>query len=197
MSAKQQSETPSELATNLRSTTTYITGHNAEGKAIVHSTRPASWQVFEGGDMGFNQIFTNTFPADLNNDADVKYHDDVIAGGKLGLATKNGVVCRMVDFGPQYECMMHRTKSLDFGILIEGEVELVLDDGKTTLMKPGDITVQRSTIHAWRNPSTTNWARVVFVLQDIKALVLNGEKFGEYYGKGTEGVLPSGNDDDE
>lgn len=145
--------------------------------------------------MFFNQIYTNSFPADLNENADVKFHDDMMAGGNLGLATKGGVVCRMVDFAPQYECLMHRTKSLDYGILVEGEIEMKLDGGETVALKRGDIAVQRATMHAWRNPSTTSWARMVFVLQDMKPLVINGKKLGEDYGKGTEGLLPSGNDD--
>ncbi|XXG95355.1 hypothetical protein Hte_001617 [Hypoxylon texense] len=224
-----QKEPPPQLITDLPSTTTYLTGHNDEGQAIVYSARPASYKVFDKGDIshvnaalyydlaraenvvglglesdadtnkptvGFNQIYTNSFPADLDGNADVKFHDELIAGGNLGLATKGGVVCRMVDFAPQYECLMHRTKSLDFGILVEGEVEMVLDDGSVTRLKRGDIAVQRATMHAWRNPSTTGWARMVFVLQDMKPLVINGKKLGEDYGKGTDGLLPSGNDDD-
>ncbi|KAI0018001.1 hypothetical protein F4780DRAFT_563317 [Xylariomycetidae sp. FL0641] len=184
------------LAPDLRRTTTYLTGHTAQGAAQVHATRPAAWAPFEGGAMGFNQIYTNTFPPDLNGDADVQYHDDALAGGKLGLATKGGTVCRMVDFGPGYECMMHRTQSLDFGIVIEGEIEMLLDDGSVTRLGRGDIAVQRATMHAWRNASSTSWARMVFVLQDTKPLVINGKRFGEDYGKEpTEGVLPSGNDD--
>ncbi len=144
--------------------------------------------------VGFNQIFTNKFPADLNEDADVQFHDEIIASGNLGLASKNGTVCRMVDFGPQYQCMMHRTKSLDFGILVEGEVEMILDDGSVTKMARGDVAVQRATMHAWRNPSTTNWARMIFVLQDTKPLFINGKEFGEDLGVGTEGVKPSHND---
>ncbi|KAI0379041.1 hypothetical protein F5Y04DRAFT_139563 [Hypomontagnella monticulosa] len=193
-----QSDPSPEVATGLGfpATTTYVTGHNEEGKAIVHSARPAAWKPFEGGIMGFNQIYTNQFLPDLNNDADIKFHEEVISGGNLGLAMKGSTVLRMVDFGPLYECMMHRTKSLDFGILVEGEVEMILDDGSITRMKRGDIAVQRATMHAWRNPSSTQWARMVFVLQDMKPLFINGKKFGEDYGKGTEGLPPSGNEDD-
>ncbi|KAI1208638.1 uncharacterized protein F4807DRAFT_144225 [Annulohypoxylon truncatum] len=191
----KQSET-NQLSPDLPSTTTYLTGHNEEGKAKVHSARPAAWKPFEGGVMGFNQIYTNTFPADLNNDADVKYHEEIISSGKLGLATKNGVVCRMVDFGPHYECMMHRTQSLDFGIVVEGEIEMKLDDGSKTLMKRGDVAVQRATMHSWRNTSPTNWARMIFVLQDMKPLFVNGKKFGEDLGGEVEGLPPSGNDEE-
>ncbi|CAJ2504721.1 Uu.00g121150.m01.CDS01 [Anthostomella pinea] len=194
--AKPQPEQSAQLSPDLPSPTTYLTGHDESGTAIVHTVRPASWKPFEGGVMAFNQIYTTQFPPDLNDNADIQYHDDKITSGKLGLASKNGTVCRMVDFGPQYVCMMHRTQSLDFGIVVEGEVEMQLDDGSSTLMKRGDIAVQRATMHAWRNPSATNWARMVFVLQDTKPLIINGKRYGEDYGKGTEGLPPSGNDDD-
>ncbi|KAI1183187.1 hypothetical protein F5B17DRAFT_148159 [Nemania serpens] len=185
---------PTELKTNLRAPTTFITGHNAEGKAIVQAARPATWDVFEGGTMGFNQIYTNPSPADLNGDADLRFHDAKVAAG-LGLVVKGGTVCRMVDFAPGYVCMMHRTQSLDFGIVVEGEVDLVLDDGSSTRLGRGDIAVQRATMHSWRNPSTTSWTRMVFVLQDTKPVIVNGQRYGEDYGRGTEGLLPSGNDD--
>ncbi|KAI3320997.1 hypothetical protein HD806DRAFT_504213, partial [Xylariaceae sp. AK1471] len=128
--APESSSSP--LSSGLPETTTFITGHTPEGKAHVHSTRPAAWTVFEGGAMGFNQIYTNPSPADLNNDADIKFHDEKISGGNLGLVTKSGTVCRMVDFEPEYVCIMHRTQSLDFGIVVEGEVDMLLDDGSST-----------------------------------------------------------------
>jgi len=146
--AKPAPAAPAELKTNLPSTKTLITGHNTDGKAIVQHERPAAWKVYEGGIMGFNQIYTNPFPADLNGDADVRFHDAKVASGELGLAVKSGTVCRMVDFAPQYVCMMHRTQSLDFGIVVEGEVDLILDDGSSTRMGRGDIAVQRATMHS-------------------------------------------------
>ena len=99
-----------------------------------------------------------------------------------------------VDFAPGFECMMHRTQSLDYGIVMEGSVELILDDGKTELMQRGDVAVQRATMHAWRNPSKTEWARMYFILQDCKPLVINGRHMKEDLGRGTEGLPPSGND---
>lgn len=61
---------------------------------------------------------------------------------------------------------MHRTQSLDYGVVIEGEVEMVLDDGVSTVMGRGDVAVQRGTSHGWRNVSKTEWARMFFVLQE-------------------------------
>ena len=45
---------------------------------------------------------------------------------------------------------MHRTKTLDYVVVIEGEMVLILDDSEVTL-KPGDVVVQRGTDHAWEN----------------------------------------------
>jgi hypothetical protein len=57
---------------------------------------------------------------------------------------------------------MHRTETVDYGILISGEIWLVMDVGETKL-SPGDICIQRGTNHAWSNRSDRP-ARLVFVL---------------------------------
>lgn len=90
--------------------------------------------------------------------------------------------------------MMHRTQSLDFGVVLEGSIELVLDSGETQLMHRGDVAVQRATMHAWRNPSENEWARMMFVLQDCQKVELEGKVLKEDLGRGTEGLPPSGND---
>ncbi|KAI2617842.1 hypothetical protein GGR54DRAFT_200223 [Hypoxylon sp. NC1633] len=187
----------SEFGTDLPKTTkTYLTGHDAEGKSIVKQSHSASWDPIDGGKMGFNQIYTNNFMADMNDDADIKFNDETNAGGKLGLVSRGGAVCRMVDFSPSYECIYHRTKSMDYGICLKGPMELVLDDGSVTRLQTGDVVVQRATMHAWRNPSTDSWARMIYVLQDSKPLFVNGKKLGEDYGDGTEGLKSSDNVDE-
>jgi hypothetical protein len=60
--------------------------------------------------------------------------------------------------------LMHRTQTLDYGIVLEGELTLVVDRGETTV-RAGDIVVQRGTNHAWANRSGRN-CRVAFVLID-------------------------------
>ncbi|KAI7599936.1 hypothetical protein KC343_g15845 [Hortaea werneckii] len=116
------------------------------------------------------------------------------AGGKLGLVSGGGTVLRYVDFAPGYECMMHRTQSVDYGIVLEGTIVSVLDSGEEQEMKRGDVMVQRATMHAWKNPSRTEWARMIFCLQDCKPVYVGGQRFGEDLGRGTEGVPASGND---
>jgi hypothetical protein len=61
---------------------------------------------------------------------------------------------------------MHRTETIDYGIVLEGEVVLILDEGETT-MRAGDIVVQRGTNHAWANRSNKN-CRIAFILIDGK-----------------------------
>lgn len=62
--------------------------------------------------------------------------------------------------------MMHRTESVDYGIVVFGEITLILDDGSETHLKAGDVVVQRGTDHAWENRSPTNPARMAFILLD-------------------------------
>ena len=67
-------------------------------------------------------------------------------------------------------------------VVLEGEVWLVLDSGEEKLMRRGDISVQRGTNHAWRNKSTTSWARMMYVLLESEPLEVNGAKLGEDLG---------------
>ena len=71
---------------------------------------------------------------------------------------------------------MHRTVSLDYGVVLEGEIDLILDSGESRHMKRGDISVQRGTNHAWKNRSETSWARMLYVLQPAEKIVINGEE---------------------
>lgn len=48
---------------------------------------------------------------------------------------------------------MHRTPTIDYGILLEGELWLELDDGQGKLLRAGDVIIQNATRHAWRNRS--------------------------------------------
>lgn len=87
---------------------------------------------------------------------------------------------------------MHRTQSLDYGVVLEGEIEMELDGGEIKVLKRGDVAVQRGTMHAWRNQSKTEWARMLFVLQGCEPVVVGGERLGEDLGGGLEGLPGSG-----
>jgi len=59
---------------------------------------------------------------------------------------------------------MHRTESIDYGIVLEGEITLILDRGETTV-RAGDIVIQRGTNHGWANRSGQT-CRIAFILID-------------------------------
>ena len=195
-SSDNRRQQPGQVS-NLPGLTAYLTGHDrSSGKAVIQEKRPGKWSSYDDNLMGFNIVYTTSeFPVGLNEDADIKKHDELLATGNLGLVNKNGTVCRIVDFAPGFDCMMHRTQSLDYGVVLEGSIELVLDSGARQLMHHGDVAVQRATMHAWYNPSKTSWARMLFVLQDCHKLVLDGQTLKEDLGRGVEGLPLSGNDD--
>jgi len=184
------------LPSGLPNNTIHITGHNASGLAKVHSSKPGQWQFFEKRNVGFNVIYTtSSFPADLNDDDDITSHTKMMESGNLGLVRPGGTVCRIVDFGPNSDPIMHRTQSLDYGVVLEGDMIMELDDGSKTAMKRGDVAVQRGTIHAWHNASNTAWARMLFVLQDCKPVLINGEKLKEDLSHAADEIPKSMNDD--
>ena len=58
--------------------------------------------------------------------------------------------------------------------MVMGEMELWLDGGEKRVMRVGDVAVQRGTMHAWRNASGVEWARMMFVLIGCEAVVVGG-----------------------
>jgi quercetin dioxygenase-like cupin family protein len=78
--------------------------------------------------------------------------------------TPNGTKIRINEFPPGVASPVHRTQSVDYGIVLSGEVVLVLDDAETVL-RAGDVVVQRGTSHRWENRSGAT-ARMAFILID-------------------------------
>ncbi|KAI4176556.1 MAG: hypothetical protein LQ346_007855 [Caloplaca aetnensis] len=171
----------------------HITAHNSDGLAVFHSSTPGDWTTLTPS-MAFNVIYTtSTSPPSLQDADDIAKHEEVIASGYLGLVNPNGSVCRMVDFGPSTseahsKPLMHRTESLDYGIVIHGEIECLLDSGEKRVMRPGDVAVQRGTMHAWRNTSSTEWARMVFVLMSCGKVKVGDKELGEDVSEAPQGI---------
>ena len=124
----------------------FITTHDNDGKAVFSHAIPTEAPIREigtDGNLTFSLMYTNKqFPANLNGEKDIStYQDYLITPPKITI--QGGSVCRVCDFAPGYLSVMHRTPSLDFGVCLEGEVELVLDSGETRRLKRGDVAVQR------------------------------------------------------
>jgi hypothetical protein len=169
----------------------YITTHNNEGKAIFSNAFNEESKMKANDDgIAFALSFTTKgFPVDMDNDKDLDVYGKYLSHPP-GLVVSGGTVLRHVDIPPETECTMHRTVSLDYGCVLEGEVELLLDSGEARTMKRGDVAIQRGTMHQWINRSITEWTRMLFVLQESKPLSIAGENFGEHLA-GMAGVRAS------
>jgi quercetin dioxygenase-like cupin family protein len=134
-----------------------VTGHDSRGRAIVQSERRLRAQQVPNDSAWFNKIWTtHSWPTDNADPTDGAERD-------TGLASENGSVLRIVEMAPGHRSPMHRTQSLDYGIVLAGEIDLELDEGCIVSLNVGDVVVQRGTIHAWINRGTTP-ARMAFVL---------------------------------
>ncbi|KAL1957495.1 hypothetical protein VTO42DRAFT_5958 [Malbranchea cinnamomea] len=159
----------------------FITTHNADGKAVFSSTIPETCKTdpLPSGDAVFALGYTTkSFPVNLENDSDIKTYQSYLDNAP-GLTISNGTVLRYVDMPPGQVSPMHRTVSLDYGVVLEGEVECILDSGETRILKRGDVAIQRGTMHAWRNTSNTEWSRMLYVLQPCRPLKAGGKELGE------------------
>ncbi|MGH1504227.1 MAG: cupin domain-containing protein [Acidimicrobiales bacterium] len=145
-----------------------VTGHDTDGRAVVRSDERFPPTPIPGGDAEFALLWTTAaVPADNNDDTDGRDRP-------AGLTLEGGSVLRVVDLLPGQASPMHRSSSIDYGIVVSGRLELEVDDHAVTLLEAGDVVVQRGTIHRWRNPSASETCRVVFVLIEAAPVVVAG-----------------------
>ena len=144
-----------------------ITGHDANGRAIVTIDEVSKNVV--SGRPGANACVvwtTDSFPANNDGAADEGLR-------KVGTTLKNGTVFRIIEFSPGVQARNHRTDSIDYIVVISGEIDMELDDSNVHL-KAGDVMVQRGTIHNWVNRGTAPCVLAV-VLVDAKAVEAGGK----------------------
>jgi mannose-6-phosphate isomerase-like protein (cupin superfamily) len=167
-----------------------VTGHNAEGKSIFISDAPTPhvFQRSTGSAIVMEMWETPSTPA--SNDG----NDDAIARGFRLPPPKNGSVFRIIAYPPDKERLtslaaelaapddgsgrvaaadksgsarhlgFHKTNSIDYAIVLSGEIYALMDEGEV-LLKAGDVLIQRGTNHAWSN-RTDEPCYVGFVLID-------------------------------
>jgi mannose-6-phosphate isomerase-like protein (cupin superfamily) len=169
-----------------------VTGHDADGQAIIAADGRLPTVVELSAVPGtiFHEVWsTQGSPASVDNGPDPSI-------GPIQLPPpRHGTRIRFVDIPPDTEDflrhgtekmkdafhqigdagastvkagsphpLMHRTETIDYGIVIAGEITLVLDKGET-LLKEGDVVIQRGTNHAWANRSGKP-CRMLFILVD-------------------------------
>jgi len=143
-----------------------VTGHDAHDVAKVLMDAPATnWKSTSPGTVSTLIWTTEGTPADIR----VGEAIEDCGARILGTAPPaNGTRFAVIDFPPGNSGRMHRTETIDYVIVIAGEIDMDMDDS-TVHLRAGDVMVQRGTNHAWVNRGTVP-ARLAFVLIDAKPL---------------------------
>jgi quercetin dioxygenase-like cupin family protein len=144
-----------------------ITGHDENGKAVVKIDEVAK-HVTSGrpGATSVNIWTTQGFPTDNDGDADEGLR-------KVATTLDNGTIFRIIEFAPGLAARNHRTDSIDYIVVISGEIDMDLD-GTMVHLKAGDVMVQRGTIHNWINRGTAPCVLAV-ILVDAKSVEAGGK----------------------
>lgn len=143
-----------------------VTGHDANGVAKVLIDAPAT-NVRSSRPGSFSRLMwlTDETPADISIGEDVA---DTGARKSGTMPPVNGTRFAINDIPPGRPGRMHRTETVDYAIVLAGEVDMEMDDSTVTL-KAGDVVIQRGTNHSWVNRSDKP-ARIAFILVDAKPL---------------------------
>lgn len=165
-----------------------VTGHDEAGKSIFLSIGEAPQLHHRTqGAVQFHELWsTSETPAPIHP-AEASEPNE-----RLPLRIPpdpGGTIIRILDIHPGHlkhiaprddgkHPGMHRTQTIDYGIMIEGEITMLLDDSEVT-MRPGDVLIQRGTDHAWENRSETITARIAFVLIDGRFAGDLADRFGD------------------
>ena len=145
-----------------------VTGHTPDGVSVVVSDGPVpvSREIPDDG-VAFHEVWnTEGAPARIEAVEATEPTQRTLAVPPPPRGTK----IRINEFAPGYlddrglQSPVHRTASIDYGIVLEGEITLIMDEGET-VVRAGDIVIQRGTNHGWANRSGKP-CRIAFVLID-------------------------------
>jgi quercetin dioxygenase-like cupin family protein len=145
-----------------------VTGHDAQGRAIaqidevsqnLRSARPGTTACVVWTSEGF--------PVDNTGTADEGLRE-------TGTTLESGTVFRILELQPGNTPRIHRTDSLDYAVIMSGEIDMELETGDITHLKAGDVVVQRGTVHNWINRGPGPCV-IAFVLIAAKPVEVGGK----------------------
>jgi quercetin dioxygenase-like cupin family protein len=169
-----------------------VTGHDASGKAVVKTDEQiTAVPRIAGGISGCEIWSTDRMPIDNSAAADplqragfVKQYNYVGDGV--------GTTFRINEFAPGNARFTHHTETMDYVLQLTGEIDCELESGKVVHLKPGDVMVQRGTIHTWVNKGSVP-AVTAFILIDATPEVVNGKEMRTVYPLPREAMLSDRN----
>jgi quercetin dioxygenase-like cupin family protein len=145
-----------------------VTGHDAKGRAVVKIDEVSKNIVSNRPGASACVVWTtDTIPADNSGDSDG-------AARKTGTTLAGGTVFRIIEFSPGVSPRVHRTDSIDYAVVISGEIDMELEKGTEVHLKAGDVLVQRGTLHNWINRGSAPCI-MAFVLVDAKSASAGGK----------------------
>jgi mannose-6-phosphate isomerase-like protein (cupin superfamily) len=124
-----------------------VTGHDDDGRAVVTNDEISKNMISRRPRHESCVIWsTGSFPSDNSTALD---------GGARPVASTDphGSVFRIVEYGPGVAPRNHRTESIDYAVVMAGEIDMEID-GASVHLRQGDVLVQRGTIHNWNNRGT-------------------------------------------
>lgn len=144
-----------------------VTGHDDQGRAKVLIDEQVK-NVFSHRPGAHYSVIWSSEELPVDNDG-----SEDPSGKKIGTTIPGGSVFRIVSFGPGVTPRNHRTDSIDYAVVISGEIDMTLDD-ETVHLKAGDVLVQRGTIHNWINTGKEPCV-IAFALIAAKPVTVNGK----------------------
>ena len=144
-----------------------VTDHDQEGQSVVRFDEITSNIVSRRPGHSSTVIWSHAeTPVDNTEERD---------GGLRDVAdcAANGAIFRVVEYAPGVSSRMHRTVTVDYAVVMAGEIDMVLDGGKEVHLKQGDVLVQRGTVHNWVN-KTNEVCIIAFVLVSADPVKING-----------------------
>lgn len=144
-----------------------VTGHASDGRSVVLADGPIP-HVRSMRGARFDEVWSvDRSPPVLGL---APAGEPTSSAPNIALGSGAGNIVRVIEFAPAKaggaRSPMHRTRTVDYGIVLEGEIVLLLSDSETAL-KAGDVVIQRGTDHAWEN-RTDKPAKMAFVLIDAE-----------------------------
>jgi quercetin dioxygenase-like cupin family protein len=145
-----------------------VTGHDKQGRAIVRVDEICRNVVSRRPRHQSCVIWsTGTLPVDNSDDANG-------AAREVGTTQPNGTVFRIVEYRPGVAARVHRTESIDYAVVLSGEIDMQLD-GSEVHLRAGDVLVQRGTLHNWVNRGTQPCV-IAFVLVAAQPVERDGKE---------------------
>ncbi|KAL9473847.1 hypothetical protein ACSS6W_008227 [Trichoderma asperelloides] len=171
---------------DLGSVSHYITSYDPKAKStFLAAPNPPLVQQSDTSlrvDYIYSTIPSATGPVLTDQDDYMKHQDERAAHPYVLFPLAGGSAASVTTFAPNpdnKEGFMHRSQTLDYVFIINGELELTLDSGEKRVMKQGDVCVQRASQHSWKNLSKTEIARMGAVCLGVEGANLNEWIFPE------------------